>query len=147
MHDQIQFISNNITKSVNQIFENKTSVIDGLTFYLYNSIANTTHDKSTSYLNFNKQKDLEINCLLAVEANQIALIDENDNDQESGDGETERDLSVDDVTLNTPKRNVIPSVTRSKLKYSSEEHDGSSPVDWKNDDTNLEMDANLSNFY
>jgi hypothetical protein len=29
-------------------------------------------------LNFNKQKDLEINCLLAVEANQIALIDEND---------------------------------------------------------------------
>jgi len=24
-------------------------------------------------LNFNKQKDLEINCLLAVEANQIAL--------------------------------------------------------------------------
>ena len=58
MHDQIQFISNNITKSVNQIFENKTSVIDGLTFYLYNSIANTTHDKSTSYLNFNKQSNI-----------------------------------------------------------------------------------------
>ena len=34
-------------------------------------------------LNFNKQKDLEINCLLAWEANQIALIDENDNDQET----------------------------------------------------------------
>ena len=34
-------------------------------------------------LNFNKQKDLEINCLLAVEANKIALIDENYNNQET----------------------------------------------------------------
>ena len=34
-------------------------------------------------INFNKQKDLEINCLLAVEANQIALINENYNDQEN----------------------------------------------------------------
>jgi hypothetical protein len=34
-------------------------------------------------LNFNKQKDLEINILLAGEANKIALIDEGDNDQEN----------------------------------------------------------------
>jgi hypothetical protein len=34
-------------------------------------------------LNFNKQKDLEINCLLAWEANKIALIEENANDHET----------------------------------------------------------------
>jgi hypothetical protein len=34
-------------------------------------------------LNFNKQKDLEINCLLAQEANRLALISENSNDKES----------------------------------------------------------------
>lgn len=42
--------------------------------YLMNKIWN---------INFNKQKDLEINCLLALEANQIALIDENANDQDT----------------------------------------------------------------
>ena len=34
-------------------------------------------------LNFNKQKDLEINCLLAIEANKLSLTDENTNNQES----------------------------------------------------------------
>lgn len=34
-------------------------------------------------INFNKQKDLEINCLLALEANKIALIDKDSNDQET----------------------------------------------------------------
>jgi len=55
-------ISDNIPNTINSIFkikntnlyEKKTSVYDGFVFHLYNSILNSTHEKTTSYLNINK---------------------------------------------------------------------------------------------
>jgi len=62
MYNEIIDISDNIHNTINNIFkinnvnlyEKKTSVYDGFVFHLYNSILNSTHDKTTSYLNVNK---------------------------------------------------------------------------------------------
>ena len=62
MYKEIIKISDNIHNTINSIFnfkntnlyEKKTSVYDGFVFHLYNSILNSTHEKTTSYLNINK---------------------------------------------------------------------------------------------
>ncbi len=67
MHDEVISISNNISTSIdtlynknntNKIIEKKTSVNDGLNFHLLNAIFNSTHEKSTSCLNNNKQSNI-----------------------------------------------------------------------------------------
>jgi hypothetical protein len=65
---------NKYKEELDQLKFNQAKELKGCKDSLMNKIWN---------LNFNKQKDLEINCLLAVEANQIALIDENDHDQDT----------------------------------------------------------------
>jgi hypothetical protein len=66
MYKEIISISNNIINSITSIFKNnsknliekKTSINDGLTFHLKNAIFNSTHEKTTSYLNLNKKSNI-----------------------------------------------------------------------------------------
>jgi len=66
MYNEIIDISNNISNSINNIlkvntinlYEKKTSISDGLVFHLKNAIYNSTHEKTTSYLNINKQSNI-----------------------------------------------------------------------------------------
>ena len=66
MYKEIISISNNIINSITGIFKNnsknliekKTSINDGLTFHLKNAIFNSTHEKTTSYLNLNKKSNI-----------------------------------------------------------------------------------------
>jgi len=66
MYKEIISISDNINNSITKIFkdnskkliEKKTSINDGLIFHLKNAICNSTHEKTTSYLNINKQSNI-----------------------------------------------------------------------------------------
>ena len=66
LYNEIINISNNISNSINNIlkvkttnlYEKKTSINDGLVFHLKNAICNSTHEKTTSYLNINKESNI-----------------------------------------------------------------------------------------
>ena len=68
------YYQNKYKKELDQLRESHSKELKNCTDSLMNKIWN---------LNFNKQKDLEINCLLAIEANKLSLTDENTNNQES----------------------------------------------------------------
>ena len=66
MHNEINLISENINNSIVNIYgksekkyiEKKTTIKDGLNFNLYNALLNSTHDNTTSYLNYKKQSNI-----------------------------------------------------------------------------------------
>lgn len=66
MHNEINLISENINNSIVNIYgksekkyiEKKTTIKDGLNFNLYNALLNSTHDNTTSYLNYKKKSSI-----------------------------------------------------------------------------------------
>jgi hypothetical protein len=66
MYKEIMSISDNIINSYMKIFkdnsknliEKKKFINDGLIFHLKNAICNSTHEKTTSYLNINKKSNI-----------------------------------------------------------------------------------------
>jgi hypothetical protein len=90
MYNEVISISNIIftsitslfnTNNTNKIIEKKTSVNDGLNFHLHRAIFNSTHEKTTSYLNDNKQSNISRqayeNRSLLFDYLQLKLVNDN----------------------------------------------------------------------
>jgi hypothetical protein len=89
MYKEIINISNNIQNTINNLFKNnsanlyqkKTSINDGLVFNLHNSILNNTHEKTTSYLNLNKETRVSRQAYgkrsLLFDYNELKMINDN----------------------------------------------------------------------
>jgi len=104
MYNEIINISNNISNSIDNItklntknlYEKKTSVNDGLVFHLKNAIFNSTHEKTTSYLNINKQSNISRqayeNRSLLYGHNELKIINDN--------------LFINNLNKNTDKESI-----------------------------------------